>query len=140
MIPTNARAVALGSAPQNPVANPAALPPGALSQAVAAKQQIARNLMRQTPAFFGVGVGQSLDNPKEAAMVIYVDRKNIPGRLPATIAGLRTRYVFMDRLHVTRSYAAPFPSTLHCMPDPPAPNSSSFDPLSLTRPTAIDLN
>jgi hypothetical protein len=36
--------------------------------------------------------------------------------------GLRTRYVIMDRLHVTRSYAAPVQSRSHCMahPDQPA--------------------
>ena len=45
-----------------------------LSQAIAVKQQVAASLMRQNPAFFGVGVGQSLDNPREAALVIYVDR------------------------------------------------------------------
>ena len=49
--------------------------PRVLTQAIAAKQQIAQSLMKQNPAFFGVGVGQSLDDPKEAALVIYVDRR-----------------------------------------------------------------
>ena len=120
-IPTTQRAVAYGSAPQTPPdAAAISLSGSALAQAVAIKNQAAASLMRQNPAFFGVGVGQSLDNPREAALVIYVDRNRLPARLPATVDGLRTRYVVMDRLHVTRSYAAPLPSRLHCMPHTPA--------------------
>ncbi len=120
-IPTTARAVVFGSAPQTPLdAAAVSLPASALAQAVAIKNQMAAGLMRQNPAFFGVGVGQSLDNPREAALVIYVDRNRLPAQLPAIIGGLRTRYVVMDRLHVTRSYAAPSPSARHCMPHTPA--------------------
>ncbi|MGC2325418.1 MAG: hypothetical protein WA604_01800, partial [Candidatus Sulfotelmatobacter sp.] len=98
VVPTTADAVAAGSAPRSAVESGAVptLAAGVLSQAVAAKQQMAKSLMKQNPAFFGVGVGQSFDNPKEAALVIYVDRKQIPGTLPATISGLRTRYIIMD--------------------------------------------
>ncbi len=116
VIPTTARAVALGSAPQSSL-EMAAIPglsAAVLNQAVAAKQQTALGLMQQNPAFFGVGVGQSLDNPKEAALVIYVDRRNIPAELPPTVNGLRTRYVIMDRLHVTRSYAEKLQSRSRC--------------------------
>ena len=61
-----------------------------------------------------------------AALVIYVDRKRIPAQLPSTLSGLRVRYVVMDRLHVTRSYSAPFESRRHCMPhDEP---NEIFDP------------
>jgi len=93
VIPTNARAVAFGLALQAPAQNGAALPAAVFSSAVAVKQQVAGSLMRRNPAFFGVGVGQSLDNPKEAALVIYVDRKNLPAQLPAPKAALRTRYI-----------------------------------------------
>ncbi len=58
--------------------------------------------MQQNPAFFGVGVGQSLDDPREAALMIYVDRKRTTGEVPRTLDGLRTRFIVMDRLHVTR--------------------------------------
>jgi len=137
VVPTNARAVAFGAAPQT--AFESAVIPGlsaaVLNPAVAVKQQIAHGLMQQNPAFFGVGVGQSLDNPKEAALVIYVDRKRVPAQLPATIEGLRTRYLVMDRLHVTRSYASPMQSKSHCMPHTAKSQSDSFDflrPLNLT--------
>jgi len=144
VIPTNAHAVAVGSAPQTPLeanhASAQTLPAAVLSQAVAVKQKLAHNLMLQNPAFFGVGVGQSFDNPKDAALVIYVDRKKVPAQLPATINGLRTRYVFMDRLHVTKSYAAPMQSTLHCMPRPSAGRPAAFDPLSLAKPVSLHLN
>jgi hypothetical protein len=144
VIPTNAHAVAAGSAPQTPLeANSASaqtLPAAVLSQAFGLKQKLAHNLMLLNPAFFGVGVGQSLDNPKEAALVIYVDRKKVPAQLPATVEGLRTRYVLMDRLHVTKSYAAPMRSKLHCIPLPSAGSPASFDPLHLAKPRDLNLN
>jgi len=113
VIPTTAHAVAFGAAPQTaPISS--ALSAAVVGSAVAAKQQVARSLMKQNPAFFGVGVGQSLDNPREAALVIYVDRKLLPAQLPQVVGGLRTRYVVMDRLHVTRSYAATGLSGRHC--------------------------
>jgi hypothetical protein len=130
VVPTNARAVAFGSAPLTalefgiPVLQPALLNAG-----VAIKHQIARSLMRQNPAFFGVGVGQSLDNPKEAALVVYVDRKRIPADLPATIDGLRARYIVMDRLHVTRAYASPIESRSHCMAQPAPSDGNNLDPI-----------
>jgi hypothetical protein len=118
VIPTTPQAVADGSAPQSlPAGALTPLAPAVLSQAVAAKQQIAENLMNQNPAFFGVGVGQSFDNPKEASLVIYVDRKQVPASLPSIINGLRVRYVVMERLHVTRSYlTGAVQSQSHCMP------------------------
>jgi hypothetical protein len=96
--------------------------------------------MRLNPGFFGVGVGQSLDNPREAALVIYVERNKAPAQLPATIDGLRTRYVLMDRLHVTRSYAEPIQPRSHCVSIPATGAASTFDPQSLTRPQALNLN
>ncbi|MGA8088835.1 MAG: hypothetical protein WCA10_16255 [Terracidiphilus sp.] len=136
VIPATARAVALGSAPS--MATAAGVPPltaSAMASALAAKHQIARKLMQQNPAFFAVGVGQSLDNPREAALVIYVDRQHIPAPLPSTLNGIRTRYVFMDRLHVTRSYAAGFPTPHHCMPHAV---SGSPDSDGLFKPHSLD--
>ena len=141
VIPTTARAVAFGSAPQTAF-DTTAVPPLAgtvMSQAVVTKQQIAQSLMQQNPAFFGVGVGQSLDNPKEAALVIYVDRKKVPAQLPTTINGMRTRYVVMERLHVTRSYAAPLQSRSHCMPHPAAERPGSLNLLDLNAPQSLRL-
>jgi hypothetical protein len=141
VIPTTGRAVAYGMAPRTLAqTNFGPISAAVLNPAVAVKQQVARSLMRKNPAFFGVGVGQSLDNPREAALVIYVDRKRIPAQLPATIGGLRTRYVVMDRMHVTRSYAAQVQSKLHCMPHPAAGQSTGFDPLSLLRPRNLKLD
>ncbi|HMG87278.1 MAG TPA: hypothetical protein VK574_16215 [Terracidiphilus sp.] len=136
VIPSTAHAVAVGSAPLTATA--AGLPPlaaSAMAPALAAKHQIARKLMQQNPAFFAVGVGQSFDNPRETALVIYVDRQRIPAQFPSTVNGVRTRYVFMDRLHVTRSYAASFPTPHHCVP-----HSASGLPDSdgLFKPRAID--
>ena len=139
VIPTSLRAVASGSAPMaNPLTG-AALSSTLLTQAVNIKRQVVRGIMQQNPAFFGVGVGQSLDNPKEAALVIYVDRKRIPAELPQTLGGLRTRYVIMDRLHVTRSYSAPFEPRGHCMPHAAAQPADSALPDHLMRPRSLNL-
>ena len=139
VIPTDARAVANGSTPQTPFESATAVPTlsaAVLNSAVGIKQQIVHSLMKQDAAFFGVGVGQSLDNPKEPALVIYVDRKRVPAQLPATLGGLRTRYIVMDRLHVTRSYAAPIQSKSHCMPHASAGQPRALD---LIRPLGLKL-
>ena len=120
VVPASARSVALGSAPLTATSVGASpLPATAIARAIAAKRKMARSLMQQDSAFFGIGVGQSLDDPRQAALVVYVDRNRTPGALPATIGGLRTRYVIMNRLHVTRSYAEAFPAAHHCVPHEP---------------------
>ena len=134
VIPTNPHAVTFGTAPlANAAVGAAPLSSAALSQALAVKRQVSHSLMAGNPAFFGIGVGQSLDNPREAALVIYVDRTRLPQSLPEAINGLRTRYVVMDRLHVTRSYATTVQSSRHCFPR--ASRDEDFDP---TKP--LDLN
>ncbi len=116
VITATARAVALGAAPMAvTLAEAPPLQPPAVSKALAVKQARAQSLMEQNRAFFGVGVGQSLDNPQEASLVIYVDRRHLPGNLPPLIDGVRTRYIVMDRLHVTRSFAASGTPLPHCM-------------------------
>ncbi|MEI9969264.1 MAG: hypothetical protein WDM87_11820 [Terracidiphilus sp.] len=95
--------------------------------------------MKQNPAFFGVGVGQSYDNPKEAALVILVDLKQVPATLPAAINGLRTRYVIMNRLHVTRSYEGGLiRQQSHCMAHARAGQTNRPDLLG--KPRLRDLN
>ncbi len=138
VIPTTAHAVAVGAAP-TVVSDAQNLSAGAIAQAMTVKQQVARKLMRQTPAFFGVGVGQSLDTPRDASLVIYVDRKQVPITLPQTIGGLRTRYVVMDRLHVTRSYAAAFPVRHHCTPHSASATPDGFDPVTALRQKSLGL-
>ncbi len=138
VVPTNAQAVSFGTAPlANPVSSAPSLSAAAINQALTVKHQAARNLMAKNPAFFGVGIGQSLDDPREPALVVYVDRARLPDALPQTIGGLRTRYVIMDRLHVTRSYASAVQSSRHCLP-PSAP-TEEFDPAHLHRPLDLKL-
>ncbi|HEY3705264.1 MAG TPA: hypothetical protein VGL22_09405 [Terracidiphilus sp.] len=130
VVSATAEAVALGTAPtDNSGAPPVALAPAVLSHAMRAKDQMGRSLMRVNKGFFGVGVGQSLDNPRDAALVIFVDRNHMPATLPQVLGGVRTRFVVMDRLHVTRSYAAGTSSTRHCTGSSDAPMASR--PLAL---------
>jgi hypothetical protein len=101
-----------------------------LNEAITTKEQAAQSLMKQNPAFFGVGVGQSYDNPREASLVIFVDRNQVPASLPATIDGLRTRYVIMNRLHVTRSYlGGQVHQQSHCMAHAATRTFNDADPL-----------
>jgi len=88
--------------------------PASLTQAVAVKQRNSTALMKAYPAIFGVGVGQSLDNPSDAAVVLFVDRKQLIGSLPHTIEGQRVRVVRMDRPHVTRAHGAPSQRNGNC--------------------------
>jgi hypothetical protein len=141
VIPTTAQALAEGAVPAAATESSAVPPLSSivLNQAIAAKQQIEQNLMKQNPAFFGIGIGQSFDNPKEAALGIFVDRRQIPVNLPATISGLRTRYIIMDRLHVTRSYlGGQIRQQSHCMARPRAGQTNSSDLLG--KPRLRDLN
>jgi hypothetical protein len=143
VIPSSARTVQFGTAPrtalQPGVAAPA-LSASALSQAISVKQQMASELMKRNKAFFAIGVGQSLDNPREAALVIYVDRQHVPAQLPRSFGGVRTRYVVMDRLHVTRSYAVPVESRAHCMPKAGVGRSSGMDLLDFFRTRRLKLD
>ena len=77
------------------------------NQVLTAKQKNSIALLRSNPAIFGVGVGQSFDNPNDAAIVLFVDRHKVAGNLPASIDGQRVRILSMDRLHVTRAHGTP---------------------------------
>lgn len=138
VIPTDPHAVAFGAAPLTiPLSAAPALPGAALNQALAVKRQFAHGLMQQNSAYFGVGVGQSLDNPREASLVIYVDRKHLPADLPQSVGGLRTRYVVMDRFHVTRSFAAPSETGRHCTPHA---TTNGPSPEALVPPRSLKLD
>ncbi|HEY1646601.1 MAG TPA: hypothetical protein VGF96_01365 [Terracidiphilus sp.] len=139
VIPTTPQALAYGTAPQTALETAAPLAGTVLNQAIAAKQQIVAGLMKQNPAYFGVGVGQSLDNPKEAALVVYVDRRRVPATLPPTIDGLRVRYVIMERLHVTRSYATGLQSRSRCMSHVVKGQARADDPFHIHRPPNLNL-
>jgi hypothetical protein len=77
------------------------------SQVLAVKQRNAAALLKSNPAILGVGVGQSENNPGDAALVLFVDRHKAAGALPDSVEGQRVRVVMMDRLHVTRSHGTP---------------------------------
>ena len=115
VIAANADQVAAGTAATANGALPG-LGPAELRRVMDVKDRVARTLMRENPAYFGVGVGQSLDDPREGALVIYVDRHLTPTSLPTVIDGVRARYIVMDRLHVTRSYASTVHGVQHCVP------------------------
>jgi hypothetical protein len=153
-VPTSVRAAVAPNS--DPTAMLAATQPRAasLAQALTVKQRIVASLLRSNPAIFGVGVGQSLDNPSDAALMLFVDRRKFSGNLPESldmIGGVRVRIVLMDRLHVTRSHGAPARSASSCLAsqrpaadseetlDPPAQSGESSDPLLLPLQNRIKL-
>lgn len=103
VIGTDAEAVARGMAPSTPTLEPGIrLSAEALANATATERAVAPQLMAD-PAIFGVGVTQSLDNPAEAALLVLVDISRNPQSMPATIDGLRVRYMRLHRFHTTLS-------------------------------------
>ncbi len=91
---------------------------GALASARATAERLAPEIM-QAPAVFGVGVAQSLDDPDQPALLVLLDSdaaqietvrllqklggETEGGGLPATLGGVRVRYLTMHRLRVTQS-------------------------------------
>jgi hypothetical protein len=102
-IVTDPDKIARGDAPTMP-----ALEPGLhvnatqLAQAKSVEEHVAPGLMND-PAIFGVGVTQSQDNPAEAALLVLVDLGRNPETMPATMDGLRVRYLRLHRFHTTLS-------------------------------------
>ena len=83
-----------------------------------------------------MGVGQSQDNPADAAVILFVDRRKIAGKLPTSIDGQRVRVILMDRLHVTRSHQTPAHTAGSCFSshranDHSSAGSDSLEPLDL---------
>jgi hypothetical protein len=103
VIPTTASAVASGTAPTSIAIAPGIhLSAATLDAAKTIKRRYASHIMSD-PAFFGVGVTQSQDNPAEAALMVFVDRTRTPKSQPATIGGLRVRYRTINPIKVNYS-------------------------------------
>lgn len=116
-IPTSVRSVITSVLPISALSSdatqvaPVATQPNAasFSRVLAAKQRLSASLLKSGSAIFGVGVGQSLDNPADAALVVFIDRNKFDGALPEALetSGQRIKLVLMDRLHVTRAHGTP---------------------------------
>ena len=94
-----------------PAPQPAA---AALARAILVKQSRAAELFLANPAIFGVGVGQSHDNPADPAILLLVDQNQPLGALPEFLDHQRVRILPMDRLHVTRAHASPLRPNTAC--------------------------
>jgi len=110
IVVTDARSVTNGTAPKNPVAAAGIrLSASTLNNAAVVARQYASQLFAD-PAIFGIGVTQSRDNPQEAALLVLVDMNRTAKAMPATLGGLRVRYMQLHRFHVTKSkYAGAHP-------------------------------
>jgi hypothetical protein len=114
LIPTDAASMAAGTEPTTlSQVEGIHLPAEVLRAAAGVQRQFAPQLMAD-PAFFGVGVTQSYDNPAEAALLVLVDLTKTPQSMPDQVGGLRLRYLRVNRLHVTRSKIAPVPQAPRC--------------------------
>ena len=105
VIATSAGAVASGTVSASTVAPGIHLPQATLDAAKTIQKQQASQLMND-PAFFGVGVTQSQDNPSEAALMVFIDRTRTPRSQPATVGGLRVRYRTMNPIKINYSTKA----------------------------------
>lgn len=114
VIPATAPAVSAGTAPSSP-APPAGidLPAPAIEHAEQIAARRTTQLM-EDPAILGVGVAASLDRPTEPALLILVELGQVPHQMPATIDGLRVRYMSLQRFHVTRTRTTRRPSLSSC--------------------------
>ncbi len=131
VVPTDQPSLNAGIAPKsNELAGGIHLPASVLESAQEVQHSYAARLMGD-PAIFGVGVTQSRDNPGEAALLVLVDLSGTPRSTPALIGGLRTHYVFLHRLHVTRSKhaGAPHPSSCSLRSLAVRTEEPTFDPL-----------
>jgi hypothetical protein len=123
VIPTDATTVNARTAPTTlPQVEGIHLSADVLRAAAAVQRQFAPQLMAD-PAFFGVGVTQSYDNPAEAALQVLVDLTKAPRSMPDVLGGLRIRYTRINRLHVTRSKFAPVQQAPRCV----LPNSQEAE-------------
>jgi hypothetical protein len=114
VIPTDAATMSAGTEPTTlPQVEGIHLSADVLRAAAAVQRQFAPRLMAD-PAFFGVGVTQSYDNPAEAALLVLVDLTKTPQSMPDLAGGLRLRYLRVNRLHVTRSKLAPVEQPPRC--------------------------
>ena len=111
VIATDAAALARDAMPAAPdPPDGITLSANVLESSEAVVQQYAPHLLTD-PSIFGVGVAQSLDNPQDPALLVLVDPNIAPRAMPATIGGLRVRYMKLHRFHVTRSkYAGANPA------------------------------
>ncbi len=103
VIPTTAAAVTAGTAPSRP-ATPLGidLPAASIRRARQVAALHTAEIM-QDPAILGVGVTNSLDRPTEPAILILIELGQVPRNMPATLDGIRVRYMNLQRFHVTRS-------------------------------------
>jgi hypothetical protein len=114
VIPTDAASMSAGNEPTSlPQVEGIHLPAEVLRAAAGVQRQFAPQLMAD-PAFFGVGVTQSYDNPAEPALLVLVDLTKTPQSMPDQVGGLRLRYLRVNRLHVTRSKLAPVEQAPRC--------------------------
>jgi hypothetical protein len=114
VIPTDAASMNAGTAPTTlSEVEGIHLAADVLRSAAAVQRQFAPQLMAD-PAFFGVGVTQSYDNPGEPALLVLVDLTKTPRSMPDVVGGLRVRYTRVNRLHVTRSKLAPVEQAPRC--------------------------
>jgi hypothetical protein len=114
VIPTDAASMSAGTEPTTlPQVEGIHLSADVLRTAAGVQRRFAPQLMAD-PAFFGVGVTQSYDNPAEAALLVLVDLTKTPQSMPDQVGGLRLRYLRVNRLHVTRSKLAPAMQAPRC--------------------------
>jgi hypothetical protein len=86
-----------GTTPQtNQPAQAAPIAQAEVTRVTVVKEKYAQQMMAD-PAIIGVGVGASMDNPGEAAMVVFVDKNKQPSSaIPVQMDNVRTRIILTE--------------------------------------------
>lgn len=114
VIPSTAAAISGGTAATRPEASPGmSLSAAAIERAERVAAKYSDQIM-QDPAILGVGVATSLDRPAEPAILVLVELGQVPRNMPATIGGIRVRYMSLQRFHVTRTRSQRHPEPSSC--------------------------
>jgi hypothetical protein len=76
------------------------LPEESLKRAASVKQERETELL-VNPAVVGLGVGRSEDDSTQPAVVIFLDKHQMPPQLPPQLDGVRTRIIYGERFRAT---------------------------------------
>lgn len=107
VIPVDAGSFSAGTAATTrAVARGIHLTAATLNAAITVKKNLEQRWLNDR-SVFGVGVGQSFDNPSEAAIVVLVQHGKTLDWMPDVVDGLRVRYQFTNRFHTSHREGFP---------------------------------
>lgn len=96
----------------NAAANSRPVSPAAQARAARVADTSAASLVNPEKGILRVSSGGSLDNPGEAAVIVYVDKSRARVEVPATVDGVRTEVIATDSAALARDAAPAAPEAV----------------------------